>query len=82
MKRDQAEKFMELFLALDGPLNAAGEFSMQLDSVEEQRQIRRAIAKAVTTVFSDLMVPIVRQYPGLEHSVTRGSDQPRETDTD
>jgi hypothetical protein len=64
--RKIAEKLVEHFIELDGPLNAAAHLAETIDDPATKRQMKGAIADVVLAVYSDLIRPIVRQYPDLD----------------
>lgn len=66
MDRSLAKQLIELALALDAPLNAATELTDQISDTEERTAVRRAIAEITGAAYSELILPIVRQYPDLD----------------
>ena len=64
--RELAEKLIEHFIELDRPLNAAAQLIETIGDPTTQRQMKGAIADVVLSVYSDLIRPIVRQYPDLD----------------
>ena len=66
MDRAIAERLMQCYLALDGPLNSAAIISEKIEPKEERSLVRRGIAEVTTKIFVDLMRPIIRQYPDLD----------------
>jgi hypothetical protein len=61
-----AEKLVEQFLALDGPLKVAAELAEKIEDSTERKAVRRAIAEVVATVYTDLIRFVARQYPDLD----------------
>jgi hypothetical protein len=51
--------------ALDGPLNAAMAAVEGIEDVEQRRIFRRALAAVVGAVYTDLFVPIGKEFPDL-----------------
>jgi hypothetical protein len=66
MERKLAEQLIKHFLALDKPLNDAAQLVETIDDATLQRKLKGAIADVVLSVFTDLIRPIVRQYPDLD----------------
>lgn len=66
MDRRIAEQLIDLALALDGPLNQATALSLQIEDLEERKAVRRVIGETTGRLYTDLMVPIIRQYPDLD----------------
>jgi hypothetical protein len=57
---------IELLLALDGPLNKATELTEKITDSEERKAVRRVIGGITLTAYTELIRPIVRQYPDLD----------------
>lgn len=57
---------MKLFLALDEPLNRATELTKNISDPEEQKVLRRGIGEIASRAYTDLMLPIARQFPDLD----------------
>jgi hypothetical protein len=53
-------------LSLDEPLNKATEIAKQIADLEERKLIHRGLGDVVGRIFTDIMVPIIRQYPDLD----------------
>jgi len=66
MEREIAEKLMKVLLEFDDPFNRATEIISQVSSQEEQRALRRGLVESVGKVYSNVMYPILRQYPDLD----------------
>jgi hypothetical protein len=66
MNREIAEQLMSEFLALGGPINRATELAGKIDDVDERKAVRRAIGEIAVNVYSNLIRPIVHQYPDLD----------------
>jgi hypothetical protein len=66
MNRVLAEQLMTEFLALGGPINRATELAGKIDDVDERKAVRRAIGEIAVNVYSNLVRPIVHQYPDLD----------------
>jgi len=66
MERSVAEELMQALLALDRPLNRATELTGKIADVDERKAARRVIAEITSNVYTELIRPIVRQYPDLD----------------
>ena len=66
MERSVAEELMRALLALDGPLNRATELTGKIADLDERKAARRVIAEITSNVYTELIRPIVRQYPDLD----------------
>jgi hypothetical protein len=66
MERAIAEQLMKLLLALDGPLNSATELTDMITDPEERKAVRRSIGELTSQAYTDLIRPIVRQFPDLD----------------
>jgi len=66
MERSVAEELMKALLALDGPLNRATELTGKIADVDERKAARRVIAEITSNLYTELIRPIVRQYPDLD----------------
>jgi len=65
MKYSEASKLMEYLEALDEPLNSATEITMSFQDEEEAAEIRRKLAKIITSAH-EAMILIIREYPELD----------------
>jgi len=66
MDRATAEQLMKSLLALDGPLNRATELTEMITDPEERKAMRRSIGELTLQAYTDLIRPIVRQFPDLD----------------
>lgn len=66
MERDVAEQILNEFMALSQPLNAATEVATAIDEIDERNAVLRGIGDIMGRVYTDLMIPIIRQYPDLD----------------
>ena len=66
MERHIAEKLMQLFLQSEKQLNEATELISQLESEEEQKSFRRPIGQIIGKTYTDIMIPIFKEYPDLD----------------
>lgn len=57
---------MRNLLALDEPLNSAAMLVDKIPNKEEQKEFRRGLGEIVGRIYTDLMLPITRQYPDLD----------------
>lgn len=66
MDRNLAAALMEQLVALSAPLNALTELSFQIPDAEERSALRKAVGGVMGIVYTDLMRPLIRQYPDLD----------------
>jgi hypothetical protein len=66
MERRVAELLMAQLSQLDRPLNAATQITDQIVDGAERKQFRRGIGEIISKVYTELMRPIVREYPDLD----------------
>ena len=66
MDRALAEKLVERLVQLDAPLNAAAQLIESIEDPNLQRQMKETIANVVLSVYTELIRPIVREYPDLD----------------
>ena len=66
MQKETAKLLMECLLSFDAPLNKMTELINTLDTEEEIKEFRKAIGKIGLKIYSDLMMPIIRQHPELD----------------
>lgn len=73
MDRSIAEQLMKSLLELDAPLNRATELTEKITDPEERKAVRRGIGELTLQAYTDLIRPIVRQYPDLDPEKRPGS---------
>lgn len=66
MDRKVAELLMKDLLALSEPLNSATALTDQISNKDEQAALRRGIGELMGRIYTDLMIPIIKQYPELD----------------
>ena len=66
MEKNLAKAFVEHFLALDAPLNAAAALTSEIADENERKAVRGAIAEVGMAIYTDLIRPVTRKYPDLE----------------
>ena len=66
MDKTTAKRLLNLYLKVGDPLNEAILIIGTLPDVEEQKQLRRSIGELISTVYIDMIRPIVREYPDLD----------------
>jgi len=62
---------IELLLSLDVPLNEASALTETMADTEERRAVRRALGEITARAYTDLIRPIVRQFPDLDPEKSR-----------
>ena len=66
MDRETAESLMASLLKLSEPLNSATHAINRISDKEEQAKARRVIGEIMNKTYTELMMPIIRQYPDLD----------------
>ena len=74
MEKEIAKRLIELAVALDDPLNEATTLTSKISDIEERKAVRRAIAEITGAAYSELIRPILRQYPELDPDPSRSED--------
>jgi hypothetical protein len=57
---------MSIYARLNGSLNDAAAVIETVSDREEQKRLRRPLGELMQSVWTDLMQPIVREYPDLD----------------
>jgi hypothetical protein len=65
MEQSTAIEIVSHLKALDVPLNAAMEAVEKIQDMEQRRAFRRALAGVVGAVYTELFVPIGKEFPDL-----------------
>jgi hypothetical protein len=65
MERSTAIEIVGHLKALDGPLNAAMAAAENIQDTAQRRAFRRALADVVGAVYTELFVPIGKEFPDL-----------------
>lgn len=66
MQKDFARQLMAEIALLDVRLNQIAHLIEQIEDGSERKAYRRAIATVMGSVYIELMVPTLRQYPELD----------------
>lgn len=66
MDRDVAELLMRSLVALGEPLNSIAEIVERVADEGDRATLRRGVAEVMARVYTDLQLPIIRQYPDLD----------------
>ena len=66
MKKDFAQQLMSEIALLDIRLNQIAHLIEQIEDENERKVYRRAIITVIGDVYTELMVPTLRQYPELD----------------
>ena len=66
MTRDVAELLMKSLVALNEPINNVMEAIEQISDVDEKKRFRKEIAEIVAVTYTNLTIPVVKQYPELD----------------
>ena len=65
MNRATAEKLVQHLKLLNEPFNAATLVTGEIADVEERRKIRKALANIICKVYTEIMIPISKDFPDL-----------------
>ncbi|QTN21456.1 hypothetical protein HZ992_14815 [Rhizobacter sp. AJA081-3] len=66
MKKASAEALMQKLLALSHAMDQVCAQIDQLESDEEKAQLRRGMSGMLADVYTELMRPLIQQYPELD----------------
>ena len=66
MDKTTANSLMKEMLALSQHIDEAGELTKQIIDENERYVIRKGIADVAGIVYTDIMMPLIRQYPELD----------------
>lgn len=66
MRREDAKAIMDACSAMDSAMKQACDTIERIEDEAERKDMRRAIATAISCVFEVLMIPILRQFPDLD----------------
>ena len=66
MQKSVAESLMKEMLDIGEHLNAADQLVGKLDDVQELNNYKRAIGNLMGLMYTEVMVPIIKNYPDLD----------------
>lgn len=66
MKKDAAEVLMQQLLALSQAMDQVCAAIDRVDGEDEREQLRRGMSGMLADVYTELMRPIIRQFPELD----------------
>lgn len=66
MDRAIAEKLMEQYHLIGDSFNRATEIISTITDTAEQKRLRQPIGKLMANIWTDLMLPIVKEHPDLD----------------
>ncbi|QTN25660.1 hypothetical protein HZ992_12200 [Rhizobacter sp. AJA081-3] len=66
MNKDSAEAMMKKLLELSEAMDQVCSLIDQLESEEERMELRRGMSGMLADVYTELMRPIIRQFPELD----------------
>jgi hypothetical protein len=66
MNRAAAESMIGKLLEVSHKLNELAESVEQIPDLEERKTIRRPVGQLMGLIYTDLMVPIIKEYPDLD----------------
>ena len=66
MEKETATAIMDKMLELNAFFNRTSELTIEIHDIEERLEIRTKIGKLMADIFTEIMLPIIRQYPELD----------------
>ncbi|WP_020177445.1 hypothetical protein [Methylopila sp. M107] len=66
MTREQAQALINAIVALDTPFEAVEAALAALETKVERDELRRAFGNVMGLIYTDVMIPAIRQYPELD----------------
>lgn len=66
MKKDIAKKLMDILFSFDNSLESATQLTELIEDENERKLIRKGIGEIGSRIYTDLMRPIIKQYPDLD----------------
>jgi len=66
MDKSIADSLMKQMLSLSHYVDEAGELTKQITDDDERYAIRKGIADIAGLIYTDVMMPLIRQYPELD----------------
>jgi hypothetical protein len=71
MHRAAAESMIGKLLEVSQKLNELTEAIEQVPDLEERKRMRRPVGQLMGLLYTDLIVPIIKQYPDLDPDKSR-----------
>ena len=65
MNYEVAKELIEHLKAVDVPMNAAMHAADKVDDPVRRKEVRKALARVVGMIYTDIMVPIGKEFPDL-----------------
>lgn len=72
-----AENLMRKSLDLGASMNAVAAQVEQVDVEEQKLSLRRSIANLMGMLYTDIMIPVIREYPDLDPDKVPSTELPR-----
>lgn len=66
MERNLSEEFIAALKLLDYEFSKISEITQKIQNEEERVKFRQGLGQIIGNVYTELMVPILRQYPDLD----------------
>ena len=66
MQRNLAEKLINESMRIGDHLNTISEVVSQIDDMEERRKFARPLGELMGLIYTELMLPIIKDYPDLD----------------
>jgi hypothetical protein len=69
MEKSRAKAIVEAIHAIDVPLNKLHEISERLPTEADKKEFRRYLGTAIGMLYTDIMMPIIKEYPDLDPDI-------------
>jgi 2-oxo-4-hydroxy-4-carboxy--5-ureidoimidazoline (OHCU) decarboxylase len=69
MDAQSAHRLMETLRSLGNQLNVVAERIEALDASDQKQQLKQNMARIMSYVYTDLMIPIIKEHPSLDLDV-------------
>ncbi len=79
MDRQTAEEIIQVLVQLDSHFSRASELTRRIEDQNEQLEIRQGLGDVIGRVYTEIMMPILRQYPDLDPDRKPGETTPGTT---
>ena len=66
MDKKTAKELIETFVGLDASFSKASELTRNIEDKDEQIKFRQSLGEIIGDIYTELIIPIIRQYPELD----------------
>jgi hypothetical protein len=77
MDKNVAKLLMKKLLEVGGSLSSVTLLVNEIDDKDEQKHLRKSIGEIMSRLYTELMVPIIREYPDLDPDKKQNIDKQR-----